>query len=485
MKRKKAVLFAILISFVLLTAGMFLLCTGMRFSSYSSAVYTESARELENPYIGWYQMFEYILSDTDSFDPVPVEAQEQGPGLAMLEINLQNYRECPVSSKGLAQLEEILDTWQSTGRQLIVRFLYDWDGNGLEKEPGDISLILTHMTQTAEIINRHTDCVYILQGVFVGSWGEMHSSGYLDEESLLALINRLDAVIDSSIFLAVRTPEYWRVIARSHAPLSASQAFGGSLSTRLGLFNDGMLGSDTDLGTYGSLDALDSAQYYGKLTRRAEIEFQNALCDYVPNGGEVVIDNPFNDFPSAAADLAAMHVSYLNRSYDQAVFSKWSESVYTGDSPFDGMSGYDYISRHLGYRYVLRSSSFRSTASCGKTAWLSLVLENVGFSSCYRSFDVSLILKDTLQPAEYVLPVQTDTRLLSSGEEVQLDIPLDIRSYATGSYDVFLKISDPVSGCEIFLANESDSDRADFFVGSLEIKKFPDLESLAGILIGK
>lgn len=161
MKRKKAVLFAILISFVLLTAGMFLLCTGMRFSSYSSAVYTESARELENPYIGWYQMFEYILSDTDSFDPVPVEAQEQGPGLAMLEINLQNYRECPVSSKGLAQLEEILDTWQSTGRQLIVRFLYDWDGNGLEKEPGDISLILTHMTQTAEIINRHTDCVYI------------------------------------------------------------------------------------------------------------------------------------------------------------------------------------------------------------------------------------------------------------------------------------------------------------------------------------
>ncbi len=68
---------------------------------------------------------------------------------------------------------------------------------------------------------------------------------------------------------------------------------------------------------------------------------------------------------------------------------------------------------------------------------------------------------------------------------MQLDIPLDIRSYATGSYDVFLKISDPVSGCEIFLANESDSDRADFFVGSLEIKKFPDLESLAGILIGK
>lgn len=472
MKIKRTFFSAIILFVLFIITGVFLY-TKLRFLSYTPVVYIESAGQLSNPYIGWYQIYTYPLSDTGSFDLTSIEKEKYGPELIMLEINLQNYRDTPVSVAALNQLDSLLAAWQSRGKQLILRFLYDWDGNALETEPEDISLILQHMSQTAEIVNQYTDCVYILQGIFVGAWGEMHTSHYMSEEDMLALAGHLDTVTDPSVFLAVRTPEQWRVIVRSHEPLSPAQAFDGSLAARLSLFNDGMLGSDTDLGTYGALETLDQTQYYGKLTRQAEIQFQNILCTSVPNGGEAVIDNPYNDFSAAVKDLADTHVSYLNHGYDTDVLDKWKESLYAGENPFDGMNGYDYIARHLGYRYVLRSSSLASSP-LKDTAWLSIVVENVGFSNSYRSFDVSLLLKYTEDNAEYILPIQTDTRRWNAGEETRLDIPLQIHAYPTGTCELFLKICDPVSGFDIFLANEAAQDADGLSLGFLEIDKFPD-----------
>ena len=475
MKRKKRHCYAAILLLALSILALVIPYMFLRFPYYSPAVYTESAMPLDNPYIGWYRMYGYRLSDTEPFDPASVESLEYGPGLIMLEINLQNYRDAPVSDIALRQLDSILDAWQSRGRQLILRFLYDWDGNALDKEPEDISLILQHMSQTAEVVNRHTSCVYILQGIFIGAWGEMHGSSYMGEEDMLTLASHLHAVTDPSVFLAVRTPEQWRVITRSREPLTPTQAFDGSLPSRLGLFHDGMLGSDTDLGTYGTLEALDSAQYYGKLTRQAEIEFQNTLCSYVPCGGETVIDNPYNDFPAAVAGLADTHVSYLNQGYDGNVLDKWKSCLYTGEPPFDGMDGYEYIARHLGYRYVLRSSSFLSSSPWKDSALLSVNLENVGFANSYHAFDVSLLLKSTEGDSEYAVPVQTDTRFWNAGEETQLDIPLKLRAYATGTYDLILRISDPVSGFQIYLANEAEQNTEGLSLGFLEIRKFPHL----------
>ena len=49
----------------------------------------------------------------------------------------------------------------------------------------------------------------------------------------------------------------------------------------------------------------------------------------VPNGGEVVLDNKYNDIDNAAKDLASMHVSYLNNAHDLAVINKWKKQTYT------------------------------------------------------------------------------------------------------------------------------------------------------------
>lgn len=484
--KKWKLLFALsLFLIVLLAIGIFFCFRTQHSFDYKSAIYSESVLELDNPYIGWYQPYNYYLTDETPYDTSLISEQEYGPGLVMLEFNLQHFSDAPVSDAGLEQLEDILDAWHSTGRQLIVRFLYDWDGNALEQEPANLSLILEHMSQTAEAVNRHSDCIHILQGIFVGSWGEMHSSNYMGEDDMLTLIRHLAAVTDPDIFLAVRTPEQWRTIVQSARPLSAEEAFNGSLAARLSLFNDGMMGSETDLGTYADSSLSLPQSDFEKRFRQEELLFQEELCFYVPNGGEAVIDNPYNDFSSAVQDLARTHVSYLNNAYDEAVLTKWKEAVCRDTSPFAGMNGYDYISRHMGYRYVLRSSDITFPQPQAETASLSLTLENVGFSGSYRSFDISLTLYSTEKRKKYVVPIQTDTRFWNPGSDIPLEASFETQQLGAGTYEIFLHISDPVSGFPVLLANEGADAEKGCHVGTLTIQNMSQWNLLFGALVGK
>lgn len=457
---------------ICLIAAVLFLFPLLRFAGYCPDPCPESADELDNPYIGWYQIRRYELSDTAAFDLAQVSELTSASGMILLEINLKNYAGGPISDKGLLLLEELLESFRSSGRQLIIRFLYDWAGDASSTEPKDISIILGHMSQTSEIMNQYSDCVYILQGIFIGSWGEMHGSRYANTEDMLTLIHHLSSVTDPEIFLAVRTPWQWRLLSGSPWPLDEAGASDSSLASRLGLFNDGMLGSDTDLNTYASASSTVSDSPYEKKSRQDEIAFQNLLCSYVPNGGEVVLPNPFNDFTSALKDLSDTHVSYLNQDYDKAVLDKWQAESFHGSGPFQGMNGLDYISRHLGYRYVLRSSECTAGLPWKNRAGFSVTLENVGFSGSYRPFELSLTLRETSTGRIFQIPFD-DPRLPAPGETIELKASVPIRDYATGTYEVRLKISDPVSKAFVFLANEGAQDDQGFVMGELTLGIFP------------
>ena len=94
----------------------------------------------------------------------------------------------------------------------------------------------------------------------------------------------------------------------------------------------------------------------------------------------MTVDNEYNDLENAIADLATMHVSYLNAEHDPEVLSKWKNSVYTGSDIFSGVNGFDYMSAHLGYRYRLKTSSLAFRSLLDDTARLYLTIENTGFS---------------------------------------------------------------------------------------------------------
>lgn len=454
--------------------------------SYQPGDYVPSNQALNNPYRGWYHIYGYALSDSQPVNPQQLQetAAKDFNQLVLLEINLRNYPNAELSEIALSQLESILLTWKDSGKQLILRFLYDWDGKAKETEPTNISIIKRHMEQTGAVVNKFADCVFMMQGIYVGNCGEMNNSNYMSLENMRELAAHLDSVIDPAIYLSVRTPEHYRIISRSTEPPSAENAFSGDISTRTGLFNDGMLGSDSDLGTYGESPFAPTEDFTGKGTRNEEIAFQNILCDYVPNGGEVVLDNAYNDFSNALTDLRKMHVSYLDCGYDLAVLDKWHNSVYSGNDCFnntdgysynetdcfDGIDGYSYIGEHLGYRYSILSSECSFDTFRNAKAALTVTLENSGFSVSYRPFiSMITILHEDGSVCDTIW-VDTDVRFWQSGEQTTWNVPLDIRAYRDGAYQIYYRLYDPKTHRQISLANNIPTSNYGYYIGDFTVK---------------
>ena len=429
--------------------------------TYNAFPSKETADELNNPYQGFYTIHGFRLSDQS--DPLSnidnLISKEEDQQLVLVEINLNYYSNSNISSKGLRQLDDILSKWSQSGKQIILRFLYDWSGQNLETEPDNISRITTHMEQVAPIVNDYADYIYILQGIFVGNYGEMNNSAYLSDANIKQLMNHLAKLTDPSIFLSVRTPNHWKTITNYQLTAINFPAFDGSLTSRLGLYNDGMLGSDTDLGTYTA----------GRNGRSDALSMQNKICDYVPNGGEVVIDNPYNDFENAVQDFKMMHVSYLNGNYDNAVLDKWRNTTYYGDDCFNGTAGYTYIKEHLGYRYALRSSRITFNQWFDDNALFSCVIENVGFAPCLKSLTSTLILENTESAEIIEYPIGKDLRGLVNNGYIRLTSNLPVREYDSGLYRVYLKITDPITEVQIKLATDLEQSERGVLLGEFTL----------------
>ncbi len=435
----------------------------------------ETNQPLPNPNRGWYNIYGYTLSDESNYTVDQIlesSAYDIDSQLAMLQINLKNYPLSKLSDAALLQLDLIFSAWEQTNKKLIVRFLYDWDGKALETEPENLSLIQTHMTQTAEVLNKYISLIYTLQGIYVGNCGEMNGTNYMTEAAMMSLINHLASVTDPSIFLSVRTPAHWRQISSSFVPLTKAEGFSPLLSARIGLYNDGMLGSVTDYGTYGELPLSQAIYYSDKGNREDELIFQNQLCLYVPNGGEVIVENPYNDLNAAIRDLSKMHVSYLNSMYDPQVLDKWKATIYEGEDIFDGCTGYEYISNHLGYRYLLAGSKLDFHTFKDEMASLTLHIKNRGFANSYQRFKVQVSCINTLTKDQKTLSIDTDTRYWLPGEVSQLTLPLDIRTYGEGNYELYLSITDPTTNKPILLANEGRNIYFGYPLGTLAVRKF-------------
>lgn len=440
---------------------------------YTAAPLNASTEALNMPYCGFYQLNGFTLDESGSAQEAALwgtQRCESDPyPLMLLEINLQNYSEQSLSQNALDELDAILTACNSEKKQLILRFLYDWDGNALQTEPSSVSRIEEHFQQLAPVLNAHSDCVYLLQGISTGNNGEMHDTSYADPAIVRQLMQQLAGLTDPSIYLSVRTPAQLRSILQDKNALRSNMAYNGSLSSRLGLFNDGMLGSDSDLGTYDDTPLSDPSDFEEKGTRQEELRFQDTLCQYVPNGGEVVIDNPYNDLDSAIQSLSVMHVSYLNAEHDLSVLDKWKQTVYTGSDAFYGCSGYDYIRTHLGYRYRLDASSLHFHSFVEDTATLYLNIANDGFSPAYRKFDTVITVTEQTSGNTFQLPLDIDNRQISSADTAVFSVSLDVRQWEKGTYALTLSMTDPSTGQRIPFANSGYETRSEIPIGTLSV----------------
>ena len=434
----------------------------MRRVSIETQLFTSSSRELRNPNRGGYHIYPVTITDEGAdYDRIVGEYCRWDPNttLALVQINLQNYREGGISRAGLENISALLDAWARSGKRMIVRFLYDLDGENLLHEPEELDTVLRHMEQTGPLLLRHAGAVFTLQGLFVGDWGELHHTKFSAGDDLRRLTQTLLRASGGGLYLAVRTPAQWRTITR--------QGTDRDLAARLGLFNDGLLGSDTDMGTYDM-----AGQGSERRRREEELAFQKELCTGVPNGGEVIADNPRNDFENAVRDLSAMRVTYLNQDYDQAVFDKWAAVTVSGRGCCDGLDGLSYIRRHLGYRLLITQADI-SQRIFQRKADVAVSFRNEGFAPLYVSPELTLTLRKEVSGWTLSCPVEHRLGDLPGGEDAgqigTARAAFSLEDLTAGVYGLYLDLRDPASGLPVLLANEQEREENGYFLGSVTI----------------
>ncbi|ORX42207.1 hypothetical protein BCR36DRAFT_407124 [Piromyces finnis] len=346
-----------------------------------------------------------------------------------------------------------------------------------DREPEDVNIILEHVDQLFDIVNKYKDIVYIYQGAFVGRWGEMHSTKHGGSlASCTKIMEAINKKTDPSIFLAVRTPCHYRGIANEIKKINEGDY--ESLIKRLSLFNDGLFYSEIDAGTYGGYGICfedDKEMQYLKKPRNEEIEFQNELCLDVPNGGEIIsntnsdkyeeiyelsdikeaIAHPdnYNNFYVCEDYSKNIHLSYFNDEYDRAIFDRWnitfSKQIYKPN--WNTVCAEDYMGHHLGYRYVLRDSSIINNT-------LNISLENIGFAPAYKFFKSELLLKSSTTDNVLIIDIDTNNKNWSLNKNITITVNLEneLSQLTEENYDVFFNLFDPELEYDIKFANTNE-----------------------------
>ncbi len=418
---------------------------------------SERAERLNNPYCGLYSIFRfYADSDVILKEGVRIEEVqvEQGQQLCLVEINLLNFNERELTKEALDIIRRIFRHFSSLEKQLIVRFVYDWEGKGVLSEPKDLEIIVNHMSQLSPLLKEYTRDIYILQGLFIGSWGEMHNSRYLSERHVTRLARQIYECTGDKTQIALRCPSFWRMVFRTYQPLDKETAFTNIQKARFSLFNDGIMASETDLGTYGEISFRDSKSCGDKLLRKEELEFQNQLCRYVSNGGEVVNECPWNDAAPAIEALREMRISYLHSDYDERVLEKW-KSVKSGinRAPWKDRTAFEYIVAHLGYRFTIEEASLSLAEDKSGNMRASVKISNQGFAPCYHPFTVKFVVRTASFSEVHEYTVDTDTRLWMPQDTVELEVQIPCGDLEQRYYILCFGIHDPRTGKPIQMTN--------------------------------
>lgn len=403
----------------------------------------ENSSRLNNPDRGYYTIFRYTAGD-DVPDVSYISTESNS--LLLLEINLCRFTEGRISDAALSAVRRLFSALRERGVQLIVRFLYDWDGKNLANEPNKVEIIIAHMQQVGGIVKDNADIIFVTQGLFIGNWGEMHTSRYTRGDYLKRLCAAYTDATDDSVTISVRKPAQWRCVTGFLSAEGARPVLDRSKNLP-GLFNDGIMGSVSDMGTYAESSA----------DRQREMEFQNYLCVVVPNGGEVVGDEIYSDPDRAVSVLADMHISYLNCEHDAVTLDKWKNSVIKEKGIWEDMSLYDYIDRHLGYRFVISYVKI-SRAVFGRSISVMLNLKNAGFAPIYTEVQAEIVF--VCGEKEQIFPVECDVRELTGMKrKKELFIAADIKNddISVGEHEIYFRLKSCKHNCIIQVANAGNN----------------------------
>ncbi len=334
---------------------------------------------------------------------------------------IPEYRNTALPQSFLDLMEQDLSTAREGGMKVIIRFSYTDDKDGPDAA---LDTILMHIGQIAPVLQENFDVVAYMEAGFIGAWGEWYfSTHHLNntEDRRTVLYALLDA-LPTERMVAVRTPNYKRLILGDDTPLTPEEAFSGTRKARIGAHNDCFLASATDYGTYLQND-IEGDKNYLNLDNR-----------FVPQGGETCNPSEYSDCIHALTDLERMHWSVLNKDYHPDVLAQWESG-----------GCMEEIKRRLGYQFELLNAILPDSLPPGGAFQLDFDLRNVGFASPYNPRLLEVILRNAQTRKTYRLVTDEDPRFWMSGDTVQVTISGGIpQEIPAGGYEVLLHLADSV-----------------------------------------
>ncbi len=413
--------------------------------------YADSRQVLSNPDRGLYTPT-YIQIDpetnlfgnADDIQVVASTAKNDNISLIHLRVNLSPFsgranglgEDKPITEEQVESIDKILDIIRKYGLKVIFRFSYDVSGYA-NREPISLDTLLGHIESLGPLFTRNKDMITSLDVGMIGPFGEMHSvSGiYAEPSTFKAVIDKWLDVLPEDLTATVRTPAHYKMAFGSFDNDSPNKR-------RLGIFNDGYLGSSSDLGSFTE-----------ETTRDDFINWMNEQGNYTFYGGEVTKPNiddegyvpemePWSEGSYAAYEMPLTHTSYFNSQFNLKILNdKWKNQVYQNeDDEYNGETYYKYLTDHIGYRILIRDSKLSSAVVSGEHGALKLKLENVGFARLIQKQDALLILEQNGVYYKTRLDVDMSELMSQSSKDYMFtfNVPSDIE---TGEWNVYFKIA--------------------------------------------
>ena len=331
-----------------------------------------------------------------------------------------------------------LENCRKNGSTVALRFRYDANGK-TNPEPASFEQVLHHIAQIKQdgFLEDYKDILMFVESGFVGAWGEQHSGKYTSLEYKAQLLEAMLDLVPDDIPVTVRTPNIfakWAGIETKDMADWISEP--DSNAARVGLYNDGYMGSDSDLGTYSNR-AVETA-WLGRQTTRTyyggefsgNLEWTQKFDTYLPE--------------NAVPEMYQTHLSYINSNiyklYENYTFGEAYDVSGVDNSAYYGQTVFKFIRDHLGYRFVVRDCDLSQTAEQGSTFNLKLDVENTGFANPIRPQNAEILLeKDGVYTVQ---DIAIDSRnwysCTTAQENLEIQVPSNLEA---GEWNVYLRLS--------------------------------------------
>lgn len=408
----------------------------------------ETCKNLINPARGWYSVYTFWAEQKINPEELRWSLRE-GETVVLVLLDIETFRDRPLNNQALENIRNILKFFEDYKRDVIFRPVYDREGKGLQHEPEDFSMVLTHLRQLGELLSVESYSVFIFQGLLVGSWGEMHTSRYLSEECLQEMWNTLRSRLNKEIMTAVRTPAQWRTLIDE----SEYQKRNFHMT---GLFDDGIFGSSSHLGTFGTMTR-EAAGWRNSWNRKEELDFMEHISGCLPCGGEAVSRKTAGveeDAEPLSADavideMKNLQLVYLNRVYDAEILEGWKQQFPEVSDTWKGISLYEYAGLHLGYRFAIRRTEIQ-TLYFHKIKFM-ITIENSGFGSLFQEAELFLVMRNKKISREY--HILYDIRRLLGGELVVAEVSVEAMEA-----EVYLRLQRKKDKRTIYFVDQKNAD---------------------------